>query len=427
MLLLLLGTLLLLLLAEGWISMVEAAFFSIPSLALERLRDDAGRNEKLDEPESMRVSPGRVRQMDRLLGQPARLLGAILVSDMLVSVTFSSLGALAGVMIAHRQGWSEPVVLIVTSILLTLLLLVVGETLPKVLALRNPLRLALSAAPAMSVVFRLLAPVSHVLDRAAGGLLRNARPVPFPTEAELHTMIDIGKERGVIIGSEEDILWNLVELDRRTVSEIMTPRIDMVAVDKSTPVRDVLTRARDSRRSRIPVYDGTVDKIAGMFYVKDHFGLEDLGVPVGSVAREPYLIPEEKKVPALLDEFRKLGVHIAVVIDEFGQTAGLVTLEDVLEAIFGEIRDEYDKTEPQPYIKLDARTWVVDGEIDLKTLNRLFRNAFRGQDFERLAGFIHHRLGHLPEVGEKLKFKGLTFEVKQVSGNAIERVLIRRG
>jgi putative hemolysin len=206
----------------------------------------------------------------------------------------------------------------------------------------------------------------------------------------------------------------------------MTPRIDIAALEKNTAVHAAMDYARQTHRSRFPVYDRSIDHITGIFYVKDYFRLSDDTAPVGTVSREPYFIPEVKRVPALLDEFRRIGVHVAVVVDEFGQTAGMVTLEDVLEVIFGEIRDEYDTTEQLPYTRLDEHTYSVDGDIDLRTLNRLFRHAFRGQDFERLAGFIHHMLGRLPVTGDNFQFRNLQFEVQQVSGNQIERVLIRR-
>jgi CBS domain containing-hemolysin-like protein len=147
---------------------------------------------------------------------------------------------------------------------------------------------------------------------------------------------------------------------------------------------------------------------------------------MASVAREPYMIPETKKLPALLDEFRRLGIHIAIVVDEFGQTAGLVTLEDVLEVLFGEIRDEYDKAEESPFIRLPDGSYSVDGDVDMRTLNRTLRHAFHGLGPGRLSGFIHDRLGRLPEPGDRFEFKDLELTVSEVREHQIERVLIRR-
>jgi CBS domain containing-hemolysin-like protein len=418
-----LGFALLLLVLEAWVSMIEVSFFSVPSLTLERLRHEAAAR---GQGRSATGTSDRVLKLERLLAQPTQFLGTILVADTLISVALSSDVALFAVLFARRFGQSEALVMTIAGVALVLALLVLGETVPKLLALRRPVRLALAFVPVVGVIHSLLRPVSLLLQRAAERILGGARTVPFPTEAELKTMIELGKERGVIVGGEEEILWNLIELNRRTVSEIMTPRIDFQALEKDTTVKRALELAREKRRSRLPVYDRTIDRIVGVFYIKDCFRLSDDSVPVGTVARDAYFIPEVKKVPALLEEFRRLGVHVAIVVDEFGQTAGLVTLEDVLEVIFGEIRDEHDATEELPYFRVDEHSYWVDGDVDLRTLNRLFRHAFKGQDFERLSGFIHHMLGRLPESGDRFRFKNLVIEVQQVRENQIERVIIRR-
>ena len=416
---------LMLLALEAWISMTESSFFSVPRLALERLKHELEAKGSSGAGRPL-AQLRRIAQVESLLAQPSRLLGAILVADMLVSVSLSSVVALLSVQAAHRLSVSEPAALALGGGILLVVLLVFGEVLPKVFALRRSLRIALAFAPVAADLAMLLSPVSALLERLARGLPARVKSPPFPTDAELTKMIEVGRERGVIIGDESLILTNLVELGRRRVSEVMTPRIDVLAVEKDLSVADVVAQARQRRCSRIPVYDRTIDRVTGVFYVKDSFGLESDAVPVGTVARDAYHVPEVKPVLALLEEFRREGVHIAVVVDEFGQTAGVVTLEDVLEAIFGEINDEHDTVEELPWFQIDDKTWLVDGEIDLKALNRQFANAFRGERFERLSGLIHHLLGRLPTAGETIRFRSLQFEVRQVSGNAIEKVLIRK-
>jgi len=416
---------LLLLLLEAWISITESSFFSVPRLALERLKHEleSNRSSAAGHP---RAQLRRIAQVESLLARPNRLLGAILVADMLISVSLSSVVALLSVQLAHRLSASEPLALTLGGAVLLVVLLVFGEVLPKVVALRRSLRIALMFAPLAADLALVLAPVSALLERLTRGLPGRAKPLPFPTDVELTKMIELGRERGVIVGDEGVILTNLVELGKRRVSEVMTPRIDMLAVEKDRTVAEVVAQSRQMRCSRIPVYDGTIDRVTGIFYVKDSFGLDADTVPVGTVARDAYHVPEVKPVLALLEEFRREGVHIAVAVDEFGQTAGVVTLEDILEAIFGEIHDEHDLAEELPWFRIDAGTWLVDGEIDLKTLNRQFANAFRGERFERLSGLIHHLLGRLPVAGETIRFRSLLLEVRQVSGNAIEKVLIRK-
>ena len=417
-----LGIAVLLLLLEAGVSMVETAFFSVHRVALERLKhEQSGLTGKR---RAARIS--RVALVDRMLSQPARLLGAILISDTFVTVALSSTVALFGVRLAGRYGLHEAPVLAACGAVLALALLTVGETVPKLLAVRRPLRVTLALAPIVAALDSVLAPVSSVMERIAARLFSGPKPTPFPTEAELKTMIELGKANGVIAGSEEEILWNLVELSRRRVSEIMTPRIDLKAVERGMTVGETMAYARQTRRSRFPVFDETIDRVVGVFYAKDYFRLSDDTALVGTVCREANFVPESKKVTSLLEEFRRTGVHVAIVVDEFGQTAGIVTLEDVLEVIFGEIRDEFDSAEVLPYTRLADGSYSVDGDIDLSTLNRLFRRAFKGQDFERLSGFIHHSLGRLPLTGDTFSFNRLNFEIQSVTGNRVDRVIIRR-
>ena len=246
------------------------------------------------------------------------------------------------------------------------------------------------------------------------------------SDDELHTMIEVGKQRGVILGSEEEILTNLVGLDKRTVSEVMTPRIDIVAAPESMTIRDATAVCRDAGFSRVPVFHDTIDHVSGTAYAKDLLGAADPNAPVCSLCRPVYFVPEVKRLPSLLDELRRRGSHIAVVVDEFGQTSGLVTLEDLLEAVFGEIVDEHDVAEELPYSKLDERSYLVDGEIDLATLNRLFRRAFVGLGHERLSGFVQDKLGRLPREGDTFVHRSLEITVKETAGPKLEKVLIRR-
>jgi len=246
------------------------------------------------------------------------------------------------------------------------------------------------------------------------------------SDDELHTMIDVGKQRGVLLGSEEEILANLVGLEKRAVSEVMTPRISVVAVPENMAIHDAMAVCRNAGFSRVPVFRNTIDSVIGTAYVKDLLGAADPGAPVCSLCRPVFFVPEVKRLPSLLDELRRRGSHIAVVVDEFGQTSGLVTLEDLLEAVFGEIVDEHDVAEELPYSKLDDRSYLVDGELDLATLNRLFRRAFTGLKHERLSAFIQDKLGRLPREGDVIAHRSLEITVKETDGPKLEKVLIRR-
>jgi CBS domain containing-hemolysin-like protein len=400
----------LLLVLSGLFSGAETALFSLTHAGRDRLREE---------------DPRAARRVDRLLAAPARLLGTILVANLLVNVSASSLFALAVIGWAAGGGRNPGLYLGVGGLAMTGLLLVFGEVTPKLLAARRPARFARAAAPVVAGLRVLFGPVAALLDRLGAAVTRRAGEPDHLSEAELHTMFRVGRERGVIGEREEEILWNLVGLAERTVGEVMTPRIDIVGIEQSASVRDAVALQREQRFSRLPVYDRTIDRIVGIAYAKELL-LADPARPVAEVMRGVSFVPEVKRLPPLLDELRKKGYHVAIVVDEFGQTAGLVTLEDVLEAIFGEIADEYDEPGELPWKRLAPDAYEVEGEIDIATLNLLFRGRFEDVEHERLAGFVHDRLGRLPAPGDIVRHGRVEIEVREVSANKLDKAVVRR-
>jgi putative hemolysin len=389
----------------------ETALFSLTHVQRERLEEKKPR------------AGGRI---SRLLADPDRLLGTILLGNLLVNTTASACFTLAIIDWAGRAGRDPDPYLGVGGLVMTGLLLVFGEVGPKVVANRQPEAFAAFAADFLAGVRLLLAPFSLALARLGRALLLRSPEADVLSEDELHTMIRLGRERKVIVEREAEILYNLVGLERRTVSEVMTPRIDIVWIEAGSSVRQAIDTCRQSGFSRLPVAERTLDRVVGIAYAKDLVAVADQDRPVRSVCRSAYFIPEVKRLPALLEELRKKGSHVALTVDEFGQTAGLVTLEDVLEAIFGEITDEFDGAEELPYARVDENTMLVDGDIDIATLSRLFRGAFRATGHDRLASLIHDRLGRLARPGDRITVLGVDLEVKQVVDNKLEKVLITR-
>jgi putative hemolysin len=399
--------------------LVCSAFFSGSETALFSLTP--GKREELKN-----SRPGAARRIDALLSDPARLLGTLLLGNLIVNTAASSVFTLALLALARRSGTNEALLLGVGGIAMTVILLVFGEVTPKVVASRNPGRFARSTAGPVNVVRLLLRPFTAVLLKVSDRLTPKQHEPATLTDDELHTMIEVGKQRGVIFGSEEEILANLVGLEKRTVSEVMTPRIDIVAMPERMSIREAMATCRNAGFSRVPVFHDTIDHVSGTVYAKDLLSAADSNAPVCSLCRPAFFVPEVKHLPPLLDELRRKGSHIAVVVDEFGQTSGLVTLEDLLEAVFGEIVDEHDVAEELPYSKLDERSYLVDGEIDLATLNRLFRRAFTGLAHERLSAFVQDKLGRLPREGDTITHRKLEITVKETAGPKLEKVLIRR-
>jgi putative hemolysin len=396
-----------------------SAFFSGSETALFSLT--AGKREEL-----RTTRPGASRRIDRLLSDVGRLLGTLLLGNLVVNTAASGIFTLAILALSRRRGASEALLLGLGGIALTLVLLIFSEVTPKVLASRNPGRFAPLIAGPIAAARLLLLPLTSLLIRVGSRLTPKQRESDVLSDDELHTMIEVGKQRGVILTGEEEILANLVGLEKRTVSEVMTPRIDIVAVPESMAIREAIVVCRNAGFSRVPVYHDTIDHISGTVYAKDLLGAADLGAPVCALCRPAFFVPEVKHLPPLLDELRRKGSHVAVVVDEFGQTSGLVTLEDLLESVFGEIVDEHDVAEELPYSKLDEHSYLVDGEIDLATLNRLFRRAFTGLGHKRLSGFIQDRLGRLPREGDSIAHRSLEITVEQTDGPKLEKVLIRR-
>ncbi len=396
-----------------------SAFFSGSETALFSLTP--GKREELKTSRS-RAS----RRIDSLLSDPGRLLGTLLLGNLVVNTASSSIFTLALLVLARRSGASEALLLGAGGIVMTVVLLIFGEVTPKVLANRNPGYFAPLIAGPVQAARLVLLPFTTLLMKVSRRLTPKQHEPADLSDDELHTMIEVGKQRGVIFGSEEEILANLVGLEQRTVSEVMTPRIDIVAVPDSMTVRETIAACRNAGFSRVPVYRDTIDHVSGTVYAKDLLGAPDANAPVCSLCRPAFFVPEVKHLPPLLDELRRKGSHIAVVVDEFGQTSGLVTLEDLLEAVFGEIVDEHDVAEELPYSKLDEHSYLVDGEIDLATLNRLFRRAFTGLGHERLSAFVQDKLGRLPTEGDTITHRNLEITVKETAGPKLEKVLIRK-
>ena len=407
-----LAAIVLLLALSALFSGSESALFSLSHARRDRLRER---------------DPRTSARVERFLAEPARTLATILLGNLLVNTSASALFALAIIDYTAGRGLAAAVYLGAGGFVMTGLLLVFGEVTPKVAATGRPEAFARSTSALLAGIARVLGPVAGILTRVTAVLSPRTAEPDFLSEEELHTMIRVGRERGILVGREEEILWNLVELSDRTVSEVMTPRIDMDCVGKGATVEQAMEACRREGRSRLPVFDGTVDNIVGIAYAKELLTAPDRLARVENVMRPAQFVPEQKKLPSLLEEQRKKGSHIAVVVDEFGQTAGLVTLEDVLEAIFGEITDEYDDAaEALPYTRLDRDSYLVEGEIDIATLNRLFRHSFDDVEQERLAAYIHERLGRLPGAGEVVRQGELELVVRRLDGRKIDQVLVRR-
>jgi putative hemolysin len=245
-----------------------------------------------------------------------------------------------------------------------------------------------------------------------------------PEEMEALTS-EMGEEPPILEEDEKKMIHGIFEMGETLVKEIMVPRIDMVCIEKSTPLSAIKELVKKERHSRYPLFQESIDNIKGILHVKDLFltELEEEKVDLAKITRPAYFIPESKRVDKLLREFKKKRIHIAIVVDEYGGTAGLVTMEDVLEEIVGEIRDEHD-IEENPILKINETNFSVDANLSLKELNQALRTNMPEEGFETIGGVIYDLVGSLPEQGKVLEFENLKFCVEKVEGQRIKRVKI---
>jgi CBS domain containing-hemolysin-like protein len=248
------------------------------------------------------------------------------------------------------------------------------------------------------------------------------------TEEELRTMIEIGGEEGALDKEEQEMIHSIFEFGETAVREVMIPRIDMICVEIGTGRDELLRLITTAGHTRIPLYEGNVDTIRGIIHAKDlikSMSQSSDRIDLLSIARKPYFIPETKKIDDLLREFQKKKMHMAIVVDEYGGTSGLVTLEDLLEEIVGDIQDEFDLEEPL-FSQIDSYTYAVDAGINIDDLNEMLKVNLPSDGFETLAGFIFNQMGKVPEEGERFQYHDLTFIIEKVTKQRITRVRILR-
>jgi len=250
------------------------------------------------------------------------------------------------------------------------------------------------------------------------------------TEDALRTLVDVGEQNGILEQDERKMIHSIFQLDDTLTREIMVPRIDVQALEVGVSFSEAVEMLLSSGFSRMPVYEETIDNILGLLYAKDLLKVWQEGNGRADIRRdllrEPYFVPEAKMVDELLEEMQKRRIHMAIVVDEYGGVAGVVTLEDIIEEIFGEIQDEYDDDEELPYRKLENGDYLFRGRIDLDDFNEIMDGHLPNDDADTLSGFIYTRLGHVPAEGESIREKGLLLTVELVSNRRIRKVRAQR-
>jgi putative hemolysin len=283
-------------------------------------------------------------------------------------------------------------------------------------------------APFIRLSHLILYPITTLFALAAPLFIKPDDELAEKEEA-LKELVKTESESGVIEEEEGEMVQSILTFADTSAREVMVPRIDVVAADIDIPIRDVIGLFKNKGHSRIPIYRERIDIIIGVIYAKDLLSaIAEKGidaVKVSETMRKPYFVSETKKISELLEDLRNAKVHLAIVVDEYGGTSGIVALEDLIEEIVGEIQDEYDREE-RGYSWIDSRTVVMDGGMNIDEVNDILRTDIPSEDFDTLGGFLYHHLGFIPEGGEKIAWEDLTFTIREIVGNRIAKVVIER-
>jgi putative hemolysin len=364
-------------------------------------------------------------RVSRLLKSPSHMLGAILVGNNIVNIASSALAtSMAITLFGPVKGIG------ISTGVMTLLVLIFGEITPKSIASERSEQIALKVAAPVSILMVLLTPVLTAIMFVTGLLIKMMggspdKDRPFITEEELKTMVTVSHEEGVLEVDEKKMIYNVFEFGDSQVGDVMTPRTDMVMVEKSTEFKEIVDIFKSERFSRIPVYDETPDNIIGLLNVKDLIFYEPLhnAFKIEDFIREPYFTYEFKMTSELFAEMRSKRAAIAIVLDEYGGTAGMVTLEDLVEEIVGDIQDEYDDHEVSIEV-VQEDEYIVDGSTKIDVVNEMLGLRIETEDFDSIGGFIIGEFGRLPEVGERIEHGGVEFVVESIEKNRIEKLRI---
>ena len=407
---------------------VGSAFFSGSEIALfslnrKNIKNDLSANHMIG------------RHLFQLLQFPRRLLVTILIGNTIVNVAASIIAVSLALEFAAYYSISTEIALTAQIILLTLLIVIFGELIPKVWASKNPFRFAKICAVPLYLMSTILYPISEIITeaiRVSVSKLKFDKTKMAMKPDELSELAKLSRERGTIVEEEQGLIHSIVNFRSVFVQEVMTPRVDIVAVSDDSNLRELLEIINSTGHSRLPLYHNDLDNITGVVYAKDLLPfIKDMEkqktFSVKNIARKVLFVPRTKMISDLMRVFQEKKMHIAVVVDEYGGTAGVITLEDILEEIIGEIRDEFDKEE-SPVVKVSEGKFIVLGKFPISELNELLDSNIitNENDFETIGGMVLNQAGHIPKEGYSFSLENHNFTVKEIANKRIKKVLIER-
>ena len=417
---------LLLILINGFFVGAEIAFVSVRRTRLDELAEAGDR---------------RAKRAQRLMRDPGRFLAVIQVAITFLGALASAVAAvsivtvvaepLRGITLIADQ--ADTIALLLVTFIVSVFSIVLGELIPKGFALANPDRIALAVSGPITLFAKIVSPLVAVLV-----LLTKIISKPFgidPTRtpelsaAEIRLIVEQGSQQGVLEAEEEQMISAVMSLSDSKLHEVMVPRIDIVAIDQDASFDDAVTLVLTEGHSRTPLYKESVDHIVGILYAKDLLRIIAAGGPrprLRDIMRPALFVPESQSVDDLLHELQRRRVHMAIVLDEYGGTAGLVTIEDLLEEIVGEIQDEFDEEEPMKVMVRDGEA-ILDGRADIDLLGELVNPPLELEDdeeYDTVGGFVYHRIGRVPVVGDTVAVDPFKITVIKVIGRRVGKVRV---
>ena len=411
------------------------AFFAASEIAYISLNDN-----KIEK--QAKEGNKKAKQIEKMLKTPSKFLATIQIgitlagflSSAFASDTFADIlaPALNNIMPFFSVEIWQGISIVVITIILSFFTLIFGELVPKRIGMKNSERVAFFSIGIIRAISILAAPFVKFLTFTTNAISKmfgiGENEEQTVTEEEIKMMIDQGKEKGTIEEGEKELLNNVFEFNDITVSEIMTHRTDIFAVDKNISQEELLEEIskEEYKYSRIPVYDETIDEIEGILYVKDILkNINKKTFKIKNIMKEPYFVPKNKMIDELFKEMQKNKTQIAIVLDEYGGTSGLITMEDILEELVGDIYDEYDEIEEE-YQKIDDNTYILSGSLPIYDVNKLLNINIPEGDYDTLSGYLQEEMGRIPEDEENpvIETKDVTYKIEEYEDKRIVKVKV---
>ncbi len=407
---------------------VFSAFFSGSEVALFSLHKKRLKS-------STEANSFKTRYLLQLLDHPRRLLVTILIGNTVVNVAASIVAVFLTLDIVHRFNYPRDVALTFQIIALTIIIVLFGELIPKVWASKNPLTFAKFVIIPLYWINVLLYPIAETLTeiiKSAVSKINFDKTKSAIDPEELTELANLSHERGTIIEEEHGLINSIVSFRTVAAHEVMTPRVDMIAVSTDTDFEELLRIITQTGHSRLPLYRDGLDDIIGIVYAKDLLPyIQDQEIrrqfSLEKIARKALFVPQTKLISTLMQELQEKKMHISIVVDEYGGTSGLITLEDIIEEIIGEIRDEYDREE-NPVQKINDKTFMVLGKLSIDELNELLNTNIQpeNEDYETVAGLVLNYAGQIPKEGYSFEMNNHKFTVKEILKKRIMKILVEK-